>query len=305
MGQQVTTECHCHDGLFQFCVPEDPTKEDQNTLQAGSPSPTYPLPTLSDQPNIILNMGSPSQNAAVNLFKQGLGFDITSEDRAFVSAPPPAGIEEHVNIGGIPPPSPSGGTPPPVSPARREVTPEDILSNLEGSEEVLYGDAFAMLPGGRTGFISLDCGVMRDFICTNSAITMQDIDLELLKVTSPDEGLTHSVFLHLLREFPISESDAISNFLGLSGDGESLVSEDCRTGLLLFAQQRFSASFSEDRWECILNTVMWDAGMMVTMEQWLSYCKLIGRIVRLFRFGQVQKLYGNNRRGKTGVRGGA
>merc|ERR1719230_856573 len=116
---------------------------------------------------------------------------------------------------------------------------------------------------------------------------MRDMDMELLKVTSPDEGLTREVFLDLLREFPISESEAISHFLGLSSDGETLVSEDCRTGLLLFAQQKFSATFSESRWECILNTVMWDAGVMVTMEQWISYCKLVGRMVRLFRFAQV------------------
>merc|ERR1719230_269878 len=134
---------------------------------------------------------------------------------------------------------------------------------------------------------------------------MRDMDMELLKVTSPDEGLTREVFLDLLREFPISESEAISHFLGLSSDGESLVSEDCRTGLLLFAQQKFSANFSGDRWECILNTVMWDAGVSVPMEQWLGYCKLAGRIVRLLRYAQVQKLALGSRGSRPGVRGGA
>jgi hypothetical protein len=185
------------------------------------------------------------------------------------------------------------------------VTPDDILSNLEGSEEVLYGEAFSMFPGGRNGFVGLDSAAMRDFICTNSAVSMEDIDMELLKVASPDEGITRDAFLHMLREFPVPEGESISHFLGLSSDGESLAAEECRTGLLLFAQQKLSSNFSDDRWDCILNTVMWDAGMRVMMDQWLSYCKLTGRMVRVLRYAQVQKLALGSRGNRNGIAGGA
>lgn len=263
------------------------------------------MPTLSERSDAIDGM----------VIRQGGGFDLTSEDRAFVAAPPPPLSAPLSPSGGLPPPSPTGGTPPPMAPNtwsvasspahRRDVTPDDILSNLEGSEEVLYGKAFEMFPGGRNGFVGLDVAAMRDFICTNSTISMQDVDVELLKVTSPDEGLTRESFLHLLRECSISEGEGISQFLGLSADGESLASEECRSGLMLFEQQMVSITLPDDRWECILNTVMWDAGMSVTMEQWLTYCKLTGRMVRLLRYAQVQKLSIDSQRSRTGGVGGA
>jgi hypothetical protein len=193
-----------------------------------------------------------------------------------------------------------------VAASRREVTPDDILSDLEGSEKVLYSEAFTMFPGGRNGFVGLDCAAMREFLCTNSVLTMQDVDVELLKAASTEEGLSKLSFLQLLGEHSVLESDAISNFLSLSADGDSLASDECRSGLLLFAQQTLSSNFSEERWELILNTVMWDAGVVVPMEQWISYCKLCGRIVWLLRYIQVQKLaLGGSRSSRPGIRGGA
>jgi hypothetical protein len=185
------------------------------------------------------------------------------------------------------------------------MTADDILSNLDGCEDILYGEAFAMFLGSTRGFVGLDCNTMRDFICTNSILSMADIDMELLKVASPDEGLSRFGFMLMLREFPISESDAISHFLGLSPDGDTLVSEECRSGLLLFAQEKLPTNFTDERWDCILNTIMWDAGMIVTMDQWLSYCKLMGRMVRLLRYAQIQKSSFGGHRVRTGVRGGA
>lgn len=207
-------------------------------------------------------------------------------------------------VGHSPHPSPSGSRRP-ASPPRHDVTADDILSNLEGAETTLYGEAFAMFPGGQNGFVGLDCAAMRDFICTNSAINMGDIDMELLKVASPDEGLNCTAFLHLLREHPVTEGESISQFLGLSPDGETLASEECRSGLMLFAQQKLSTNFTDDRWECILNTVMWDAGVSVLMEQWISYCKSTARIVRLLRYAQVLKLALGHRGSMIGTRGGA
>lgn len=142
-------------------------------------------------------------------------------------------------------------------------------------------------PGGLNSFVGLDCTVMRDFICTNSSITMDDIDMELLKVASPDEGLGRDSFLHLLRDFAASEGECLENFLGLSTNGETLAAEECRNGLLMFATQRLHTNFSEDRWDCIFNIVMWDAAAMVPMEQWVGYCKTTSRICRLLRYAQV------------------
>lgn len=317
MGQQVASECYCHDGFMQLCVPEDPNSESQNTFKNDGQAPSgYPnafssaasnLPMLSER-----DAGGPLQNVAtMNMVQQGAGFDLNSlqqEERAFVAPPPQGGGFDSPLRAAPKPPSPSGAPAArsSASPARRDVTDDDVLSNLEGAEEALYGEAFSMFPGGRNGVVGLDSAAMRDFLCTSSCISMEDIDIELLKVAAPDEGLTRDAFLHMLREFPVSEGDAIFQFLGLSSDGESLVSEECRTGLLLFAQQKLSSNFSEERWECILNTVMWDASVSVSMEQWLSYCKLTGRIVRLLRYKQVQKLAGGSRSAaKGGVVGGA
>jgi len=245
---------------------------------------------VSDRPG---SGSGPTHYAATEspqLRQGGAGFGFPGEE-GFIAAPPPQ--EDRNPMAGIPPPpnrEPSGGRSPPPpaqSSARREVTADDILSNLEGAEEVLYSEAFASFPGGLNGFVGLDSAAMRDFLCTNSSISMEDIDLELLKVASPDEGLSRDGFLHLLREFSVSDGDAISQFMGLSADGESLASEECRSGLLLFAQQKLSTNFGDERWERIFNTVMWDAGLKTTMEQWLTYCKLTGRIVRLLRYAQL------------------
>merc|ERR1712232_1256852 len=150
----------------------------------------------------------------------------------------------------------------------------------EGAEWILYGGAFSNFADHRTHTVGLDVPAMRDFVCTNSALSMESIDVELLRVTSPDEGLNRETFLHVLRDFAISDSDSIAHFLGMSADGETLFAEEYRSGLLLYAQQKLSASFSDDRWECILNSVMWDADVTVKMEQWIGYCKLLSRMVR-------------------------
>jgi len=170
-----------------------------------------------------------------------------------------------------------------------DVSVDDILSNPDRVEEVLYGEAFAMFLGGHHGVVGLDSTSMRDFICTNTCISMQDIDVEMLKVASSEQGLNLSDFLLLMRQFPIPDDDCIVQFVGMSADGESLVAEECRTALLVFMQHSFTTNFSDEQWECIFNTVMWDADVTVLMEQWILYCKLTARIVRLLRYIQFRK----------------
>jgi len=268
-----------------MCTPEDPNKEAAGTLNVPPNVPpvgAYPTAALTESDKGASKDVVPSVQAA----NYG-GYD---NDEAFIAAPPPPDAS-----GGAPPPPPAPAPASTAAPAaqssasaaRPDVTADDILSNLDGSAEVLYTEAFAMFPGGLNGFVGLDCAAMRDFLCTNSAIGMDDIDLELLKVASPDEGLSRDGFLHLLREFSVSDGDAISQFMGLSSDGESLAAEECRSGLLLFAQQHLHANYPDDKWERIFNTVMWDANASVSMEQFLGYTKLTGRIVRLMRYAQV------------------
>jgi hypothetical protein len=247
-------------------------------------------------------------------------FDFTADDVAFIAAPPPGSMSSGRSMSSdlfSPTLSPTKVVSPkavqqqvlqkPSSPARREITVEDILADLESSEAHLYGEAFSKFPGGASGSVGLDTLAMRDFLCTNSTISMETIDMELLIISSPDEGLPASGFLHLLREFPVSDADSIAQWLELTSNSdiiETLSSEECRTALLIFGQQKIAGSFTSERWEQILDTIMWDAGMTVSMEQWMCYCKLIGRILRLLRYTQVRKL-GVGEQRKSGMVGGA
>lgn len=292
MGQQISQECTCQDSFFSFCTPEDPYKEQRNEVQP-MPMPGYPAP--SGMPMQGYGAGGPTHET--DAFRQDSGGYSGGGGgaEAYMGAPPPPYGQDNSPMGGFPPVPPqaslSGGAPPPQASRGGQgaaVTVDDILSNLEGSEEVMYSEAFGSFPGGLNGFVGLDSAAMRDFVCINSSIAMDDIDMELLKVASPDDGLSRDGFLHLLREFCISDGDAISQFMGLSADGESLAAEECRSGLLLFAQQsQLQTNFADERWERIFNTVMWDAGVTVMMEQWLGYAKLMGRIVRLLRFSNL------------------
>jgi len=292
MGQAINTECTCNDGFMGLCAPQDLSKEAQTTLRAQPTPSSYPASTGGFEPPTYATETPTIRQAGDRFAPEELG--------TFMGAPPPPDDNPGVppppfphQGGGVPPPSQSADRYPPMpahssAAARRDVSADDILSNLEGSEEVVWGEAFASFPGGLNGFVGLDSTLMRDFICTNSSISMDDIDLELLKIAGPDEGLPLSGFLLLIRDFSVSDGDVISHFMGLSADGETVAAEECRSGLLLFAQQKLNVSnFSDSRWECIFNTVMWDSGVTVSMEQFINYCKLTGRIVRLLRFSQV------------------
>merc|ERR1719487_1723498 len=151
---------------------------------------------------------------------------------------------------------------------------------------MVYGEAFSMLLGGCDGYVGLDSPMLRDFISSHSVIDADSIDFELLKVASPDEGLSRDAFLELLREFSIPEASSISQFLNLSGNGEDMSSEECRTGLLLFGQESMAGSLSQQKWESILNTVMSDAGVVVRMDEWIVYCRCMARIIRLDSYVQ-------------------
>mmetsp|Transcript_56433 Transcript_56433/g.98329 ORF Transcript_56433/g.98329 Transcript_56433/m.98329 type:complete len:276 (+) Transcript_56433:74-901(+) len=275
MGQKMSDECGCQ--VFEsMCGPQDPAAEQAGTVQTG-----YPNPSISERGTAGYTTTATSEESSPQRPQQG---NYGAEEQApFFGAPPPDDASSPIAA----PPPMNSETPSRGAAARREVSVDDILSNLEGSEEVLYGDAFSSFPGGATNFVTLDCMPMRDFLVTNSCISMDDVDMELLKVASTDDGLSRDGFLHLLREFAVSDSDSLGQFMGLSSNGESLAAEECRSGLLLFCQQKLSTNFSDDRWDCIFNAILWDAGITVDMEKWCIYCKTTARMVRLLRYAQL------------------
>lgn len=305
MGQGASNECACQEGFLQLCVPEHPGKEASNTDVVPDYTMHVVLSERSDYDRIDVDAGC-SQNLAASF--PTIHGDLRSEEAAIIAAQaslgPPAVLQPpREPTGGSPPPTPAGFRGIPVS-ARMDVSVDDILSNLEAAEDSIYGEVFAMFSGKHTRFVGLDVAALRDFVCTNSAITVDDIDTELLRVASLEEGLSRDGFLHLLRDFPISEGDSISQFLGMSSDGDSLSTEESRSGLRFFAQ-RFSNHLDDERWERVLNAVLSDAGVTVPMEQWINHCKITTRIVRLLRYTQVLKVNSTPSRRKPGLLGGA
>jgi len=158
-----------------------------------------------------------------------------------------------------------------------------VLSDLESAEQLGYGTAFAKFGANAGGFLPLDCAAMRNFIIKQTVIGEDDIDIELLRTASLEDGLSLANFLQILRENAIAEAAGIEEFVRMNSDGMTVPSQDCRSHLLLFAQRRLDANFDDDQWDRIFNVVLMDADITVTMEQWITFCKHIARIVRLFK----------------------
>jgi hypothetical protein len=162
---------------------------------------------------------------------------------------------------------------------------DKICADCLTAEAKLYGAAFDSLASGQT-WLQPDHAQLRDFVVKNSAVTPDDLDTELLKICSASDafGLDKDGFVALLRENPISDGDALSQFMGLSRDGVNITAEDCRIALLATMQARTGTSLKEERCERIIDTVMVDAVLEVTFEQWFGYCKLAARIARVAEF---------------------
>lgn len=161
-----------------------------------------------------------------------------------------------------------------------------ILSDLEAAEQVAYGEAFSTCASGKDT-ATMDVLPLREFILNNSFITTDELDPHLLQVASEEGALTVDGFLHVLRENAVSDTGTIEQFLGMATNGETVAAEECRSGLLLFCQRQMNANFSEEKWDRIFNTVMWDADVTVSMEKWIFYCKVVARIVRLAQYARA------------------
>jgi len=314
MGQDIskmTGQCGCQEGVLGMCGPEDPSIEQQSQIHthAGTPYPS-PSPEHDVNTNGYGGDQTHSRQAQQQQQKQQQQQEQQTpqsanrweNDTYEPMAPPPEGRDpiqcwgpEH-NETSTPAPTQCWGPSPPVNntgpPAAGadppSLTLEVMLADLDGAEYTAYGAAFDSFSGNGAALQPSD-EKLRDFIVTNSAITLQDLDMDLLKIASTNESLTidKAGFLQLLRDNSINEGDALQQFMGMASDGESLPSEDCRTGLLNLIQQKLNTNFSDNRSEQIFDIVMVDAGLTVSMEQWVSYCKKVGRIVRLARYAHI------------------
>mmetsp|Transcript_134963 Transcript_134963/g.233484 ORF Transcript_134963/g.233484 Transcript_134963/m.233484 type:complete len:270 (+) Transcript_134963:1-810(+) len=178
-----------------------------------------------------------------------------------------------------------GGAGAPTAPTTR-ITFEQILSDLEAAEQAGYGEAFTSCAGGKST-AQMDCVPLREFILAHSAIGPDELDPELLRVANDEGAFNMDGFLHVIRENAVSDTACIEQFLGVSSNGETVAAEECRSSLLIFSQQHLQASFSEEQWDRVFNTVMWDSGVQVSMEKYIGYCKIVARVVRLAQYARV------------------
>lgn len=190
-----------------------------------------------------------------------------------------------------PPPAPAAGTAvakPKPKPARDLRSPklslEKILEDLEGSEEAAYSAAFSKMAGDQAQ-LTPDNPPLRTFLEQYSGV--QDVDTELLKIASSNEAfaIDCSSFVMLLRLNPLNEAEALESFLQLSGGGDQITAEDCRTGLFQIIQSIGSSlshsSFNAHTSERIIDAAMVSAGLQISMEQRIGLSKTAARICRL------------------------
>ncbi|CAE7460061.1 B'ETA [Symbiodinium natans] len=161
------------------------------------------------------------------------------EDEFFVPPPPAPALEPKPKASAPKPKEAPKPAPAPAAPPAARTEPklslEGILADLEGAETSAWGSAFASLAKGQEA-LQPDHNQLRSFIETNSAVS--DIDTELLKIASTNEAfaIDRDAFVMLLRMNPVNESEALESFLRLSGGGDNISSEDCRTGLFQLLQ---------------------------------------------------------------------
>lgn len=179
----------------------------------------------------------------------------------------------------------SGG----AAPGSSAISFDLLLSDLESSEQIVYGEAFAQMDTAGAGSVPLDSIPLKVLVASNTSIDEAEIDTELLKVINFDEGggCTLQNFLQVYRENAIATNVSIEEFLAASADGVVVSASDCRSRLLLLGQRKLEAQFNEDQWDRIFNTVMMDCDVVVNMEVWIAFCSKVARIVRLSKQARV------------------
>jgi len=220
---------------------------------------------------------------AEDSFGAGGGDPTPQNDEAWRSAQTPVARAESGGTG-----TPVAGRDDPGGGGLGGVDFEMILSDLEKSEELTLCQAFATFDENGTGGIPMDHHGLRDYLVENSALTFDDLDLELIKETSKTETFELSLegFVSIMRDQACSESEAIQSFMGLSGGEDQIPAPDCRTGLQVFGSEKLAGGqlLDELTWERVLDSLMWNADTpMVSLENWITYTKRLARTLFLFR----------------------
>lgn len=230
--------------------------------------------------------------AATSSSSKGPPVVVGSTPKASTAAAPPAAA--------APKAAPAPPAPKPASPKRAAPAPkatsasrgggnfEAILSDLEGAEQVAYSAAFKSLGGGQPT-LQPDHEQLRNFILFHSGVGDQDLDTELLKIASTrdDFSIDANCFVMLLREQPISDSQALNLFMNVSTNGENFTAEDCRTCLLQLMNEFPEVRLPQDQTDRLFDTVMTRAGISVSMEEWIGYAKTAARVMRLVAYAQA------------------
>merc|ERR1712194_704395 len=94
-------------------------------------------------------------------------------------------------------------------------------------------------------------------------------------------------FLQVLREQTVAQDAVLEHFVSLGGDSDFVRATECRSALMAFSEMQLPANFNNGQWDSILDTVMLNTDLQITMEQWMICCSLIGRIVRLMHYLQL------------------
>jgi len=194
-----------------------------------------------------------------------------------------------------------GGPPPAPKPAaataaggKGGLTFASVLANLEDAEQMVYGTSFQAFNSGNPVPYTHE-GLM-DFVATNSAISFQDMDTELVRVASANEDMQINVndFMKVLRENAASDTAMLESFLNLAasspGGSEAIEASECRSGLLMFFNDQLGpqvVAMSEQRWEAVFDAVMSDCGATVSMDAWTNYAKRVARVVRVVHLAKL------------------
>eukprot|EP00931_Biecheleriopsis_adriatica_P004171 TRINITY_DN105885_c0_g1_i1.p1 TRINITY_DN105885_c0_g1~~TRINITY_DN105885_c0_g1_i1.p1 ORF type:complete len:644 (+),score=142.49 TRINITY_DN105885_c0_g1_i1:34-1932(+) len=166
-----------------------------------------------------------------------------------------------------------------------------VLSDLESAENKAYSQAFSMFAAS-SGLIPLDSDAMRAFMLQHTSIPAEELDTQLIMV-APDLALTLAGFMKLLRDGVLSDGLLLEEFLKISPDGEAAPAQACRQEIpkmvteCLKELKSLKADMSKAAWEKLLDAVFWDAGELVSMEQWIAYCKIAARMLRLLHLAKM------------------
>jgi len=167
-----------------------------------------------------------------------------------------------------------------------------LVSNLEKLEELVYRETFSTFDMDDSGLVPLSDGDLHCFVLANSAIGVDGLDGALLchAATTPASawGLDLPGFLRLLREHALPADTAVQYFNDATrpGGGAPAIT-DCGGNLRRFAAQHMGgvalAEFSQGEQDMIFEATLQGGAARLTLDEWVSCCKRIARIIRVAR----------------------